>query len=192
MWANKVFCKFLLIDIKSPDILLPSYPGWTLESQTTSKWLLVNEQHHTSSFSTCYPHFNIRTGNEDTNPWPKPWSTRKMKRCSNCKTVVCNRWTCSIPLGVARNKRNIHPCFNCKTAGCYFQSCLQSIDDERCKQNTPFFLKSMDPSLKDPPIILSRNRALDIDRHKMAWLETKNKAARLEAKKNLIHHQKER
>ena len=50
----------------------------------------------------------------------------------------------------------------------------------------------MNPSLKDPPIVLSGNRAQAINRQKMAWSGAKNKAAWLQAKKNLTHYQQER
>ena len=131
--------------------------------------------------------FNISISNEDT----KPWSLRKTEQCYNYKTVVCNRITYTRSPLIPGNHCQ---CFNCRKVGCHFQSCLHPIDEAICKQNKTLFSTSMKPSLKVPLITLSGNQTLDINRHKMAWLESKNKASWLEAKKdnNLTHHKQER
>ena len=89
--ANEVFCKFLLIDIKSPDILLRHILDGTLNPKLQPNNFLSMNNTTLQVLACATPRFNIRIGNEDTNLWSKPRSIRKKKRCSNYKTVVCNK-----------------------------------------------------------------------------------------------------
>ena len=98
--------------------------------------------------------YNIRTGIDKS--LIDPWTVRKTKQCFNCKTIGCNMWRCP------------HP-----------------IDETECNRNRTVFLNTKQPNpIKAPPKkpinVSSRNR--DINRHRMAWLESKNKAAWLEEK----------
>ena len=103
-----------------------------------------------------------------------------MERCYNCKIVVCNRKTCTRPRLIHGNHRQ---CFNCRTVGCHFQNCPHPINKARCKRNKTLFSTSMNPSLEVPPIILSGNRVKEINQQRMAWVEAKNEAAWLKAKR---------
>ena len=62
--------------------------------------------HNRWNYDWMIPESNVIVDNEDTNPRSMPWSIRKKKRCSNCKTVVCNRWNFSKPLDEVECKRN--------------------------------------------------------------------------------------
>ena len=150
--GNEVFREFLLIDIKSPDTHLCHILDGTLNPKLQANNFLSMNNTTLQVLARATPHFNIRIGNKDTNPWAKPWSIRNKKWCSNCKTVVYNKKTCPKPLDEARNNGNHHPCFDCKTVGCHFQNYPQPIDEERCKRNKTLFFTSMNintnPSLK--------------------------------------------
>ena len=76
-WTNEVFCKFLLINIKSPDILLRHILNGTLNPKLQTNNFLSMNNTTLQVLARVISHFNIRIGNEDTNPWSKPWFLRK-------------------------------------------------------------------------------------------------------------------
>ena len=82
------------------------------------------------------PQFNISFNNEDT----KPWSVRKTLRCGNCKTVACNRKTCTRSFLILESFDR--PYFNCSTVGCHFRHCPHPMDEARCERNKTRFLTS--------------------------------------------------
>ena len=182
-WTNKVLNKLILIDNKSPNILLCHILDGTLNPKLKVNNLLSMNNTTFQVLARATPHFTIPISNEDT----KPWSFRKMEQCYNCKTVICNRTTCTRPPLIPGNHRQ---CFNCREDGCHFLSFPHPIDKARCKRNKTLFSTSMKPSLKVLPIVLSGNRVQDINRQRMAWMEAKNEAAWLETKKNLTHYQR--
>ena len=179
-WANEVLRKLILINVKSPNTLLRYILDETLNPKLKANEFCKMNNTTIQALARATPHFNIPVNNEDT----KPWSIRKTLRCRNCKTVACNRKTCTRP---GRGFDNDHLCFNCcyncRTVGCHFQNCPHPIDETRCKRNETLFLSrdiddrhntrktSSTSSLKVPPIVSSGIQAQGTNRQRMAWVE---------------------
>ena len=192
-WANEVHRKLILINVKSPNTLLRHILDETLNTKLKANKLCTMNNTTIQVLARATPQFNIPFDNMDT----EPWSIRKTLRCGNCKTVACNRKTCTRPFLILESFDR--PCFNCRTVECHFQNCPHPIDEAGCKQNKSLFLsrdidrrksrktlfssQNITSSLKVPPIVLSGNQVQDINRQRMAWVEAKNKAAWLETKK---------
>ena len=83
-WANEVLRKLLLINIKSPDILLRHILNGTLNPKLKANNFLSMNNTTLEVLALVTPRFNINISNKDT----KPWSFQKKERCWNCKTVV--------------------------------------------------------------------------------------------------------
>ena len=93
-WTNEVFCKFLLINIKSPDVLLCHIVDGTLNHKLNANDHLSMNSTTLQVLAPASPGFNIRSSINNSLTDTTPWSIRKKKRCFNCKTIGCNMWNC--------------------------------------------------------------------------------------------------
>ena len=68
-WANEVFRKFLLIDIKSPDKLLCHILDGTLNPKPRANNFLSMNNTTLQVFARSTPCFNVPINTKDTKPW---------------------------------------------------------------------------------------------------------------------------
>ena len=135
-WANEVHRKLILINVKSPNTLLRHILDETLNTKLKANKFCTMNNTSIQVLARATPQFNIPFDNEDT----EPWSVRKTLRCGNCKTVACNRKTCTRSFLILESFDR--PCFNCSTVGCHFRHCPHPMDEARCERNKTRFLTS--------------------------------------------------
>ena len=101
-WTNEVFCKFLLINVKSLDILLHHIMDGMFNPKLKSNIYLSMNNTTLQVLARASPHFSIDCKyNVDTTSW----TIGKKRGCFNCNTIGCNRWKCPQPINRAECNR---------------------------------------------------------------------------------------
>ena len=102
-WVIEVFCKVLLINVKSPGVLLRHIIDGTLNPKLKANTYLSMNNTTLQALARASPCFSIdHKLNLDTTSW----MIQKKRQCFNCKTIRCNRWTCPQPISGAEVNRN--------------------------------------------------------------------------------------
>ena len=76
-WTNEVFHKFLLINVKSPDVLFCHIIDGTLNPKLKATDFLSMTSTTLQVLTRATPHYNIHTSIDTIWPDTNPWTIRK-------------------------------------------------------------------------------------------------------------------